>query len=221
MKQWMKEYNFIYLLGKYACKLGVLIVSRVEIRSERNVPREGGVLLVANHMSHLDPPLVGSTCFRKVYFLAKKELFKGFIVGWFMRNSGQVEVERGKGYAAVDAAVEILKEGKCICIFPEGTRSRTGEMKKPHTGIVVIASHVNVPIVPILVEGTFDVYPPRAKFPKLFKKLRITYGKPFYLTDKQKDISSKENMRETAEFIMSKIKELKTENKDKARKTEN
>lgn len=209
MKLWLREYNFIYWLGKTLTRLGLLLISRTEIRNERNVPRESGVLLVANHISHLDPAMVGTTCSRKVYFLAKRELFKGFIIGWFMRNSGQIAVHRGKGHVAVEAAVDILNKGRCICIFPEGTRSRTGEMQKARTGIVVIASQVHVPIVPILVEGTFEMFPPKAKFPKLFRKVRLTYGEPFYLTDEQKDTSSKEKMRETAEMIMGKIKALK------------
>ena len=73
----------------------------------------------------------------------------------------------------------------------------------------MIASHVNVPIVPILVEGTFEMFPPKTKFPKLFSKIRITYGESFYLNDEQKDTSNKEKMRETADFIMGKITALK------------
>lgn len=209
MRLVFREYNFVYWLAKTVVRTVFILFSRTRIVNERNVPSEGGLLLVCNHISHLDPPMVGSTCKRMVYFLAKRELFKGFIVGWFMRNSGQVPVHRGKGKDAVEAAVNLLNKGKCICIFPEGTRSRTGEMMRPHTGIVVIASQVNVPIVPMLVEGTFEMMPPKAKFPKLWSKVRITYGEPFYLTDEDKDLTSKEKMRETADMIMSKIKALK------------
>ena len=206
-----REYNFVYWLGKTTVKLGFLLCSRLEVRNEKNVPRQGGVLLVANHISHLDPPLVGTTCARMVYFLAKKELFLNGLVGWFMNSSGQIKVDRGKGLEAVDVAVKTLKAGRCICIFPEGTRSRTGQMQQPHTGIVVIASKVNVPIVPILVEGTYQMMPPKAKFPKFFSRIRLTYGEPFYLTEEQKDLSSKDKMRETAEAIMEKIREIGTQ----------
>lgn len=207
----LREYNFVYWLGKMTVKLGFLLCSRLEVKNAKSVPREGGVLLVANHISHLDPPLVAITCARKVYFLAKKELFKNGLVGWFMNSSGQIKVDRGKGLEAVDVAVNTLKAGRCICIFPEGTRSRTGQMQQPHTGIVVIASKVNVPIVPILVEGTYKMMPPKAKFPKFFSRIRLTYGEPFYLTEEQKDLSSKDKMRETAEAIMEKIRELGTQ----------
>ncbi|MFH1514738.1 MAG: lysophospholipid acyltransferase family protein [bacterium] len=209
MRLVFREYNFVYWLAKTVVRTVFILFSRTQIVNERNVPSEGGLLLVCNHISHLDPPMVATTCRRMVYFLAKKELFMGFIVGWFMRNSGQVPVHRGKGKDAVDAAVDLLNKGRCICIFPEGTRSRTGEMMRPHTGIVVIASQVNVPIVPILVEGTFKMMPPKAKFPKLFSKMRITYGEPFYLTEEEKDLNSKEKMRETADMIMSRIRTLK------------
>jgi 1-acyl-sn-glycerol-3-phosphate acyltransferase len=211
MSMLFREYNFVYWLGKIIVKLGFLLFSRLEVRNEKNVPRQGGVLLVANHISHLDPPVVGITCARKVYFLAKKELFKNGLIGWFMNSSGQIKVDRGKGLEAVEAAVNTLKAGKCICIFPEGTRSRTGQMQQPHTGIVVIASKINVPIVPILVEGTYQMLPPKAKFPKFFSRIRLTYGESFYLTEEQMDLSSKDKMRETAEAIMEKIRVLGTQ----------
>jgi 1-acyl-sn-glycerol-3-phosphate acyltransferase len=206
----LREYNLVYWLGKMTVKLGFLLSSRLEVRNEKNVPREGGVLLVANHISHLDPPLVAATCARKVYFLSKKELFKNGFIGWFMNASGQIKVDRGKGIEAVEVAIKTLIAGRVICIFPEGTRSRTGEMQQPHTGIVVIASKVNVPIVPILVEGTYQMMPPKAKFPKLFSRIKMTYGEPFYLTEEQKDLSSKDKMRETAGAIMEKIRQLGT-----------
>lgn len=206
-----KEYNLVYWLGKMTVKLGFVLSSRFEVRNEKNVPREGGVLLVANHISHLDPPLVAASCARKVYFLAKKELFKNGFIGWFMTASGQIKVDRGKGLAAVEVAVKTLNAGRCICIFPEGTRSRTGQMQQPHTGIVVIASKVNVPIVPILVEGTYQMMPPKTKFPKLFSRIKITYGEPFYLSEEQKDLSSKDKMRETAGAIMDKIRQVGTQ----------
>ena len=210
MKSVFKEYNFVFWMASVLVRTAMILFSRTKIINVRNVPSECGLLLVANHISHLDPPMIGATSRRMVYFLAKQELFKGFIVGWFMRNSGQVPVRRGQGKDAVEVAVNLLNNGKCICIFPEGTRSRTGEMMKPRTGIVVIASQVNVPILPVLIEGTFEMMPPKAQFPKFWSKVRITYGEPFYLTEDQKDISSgKEKMRETAEMIMSKIKALK------------
>ena len=84
-------------------------------------------------------------------------------------------------------------------------------MMTPRTGVVVIASKAGVPIVPILVEGTFRMMPPKSKFPKLFSRVRITFGEPFYLTEEEKDLSSKENMKKTANMIMDKIKDLKEE----------
>ena len=202
-----KEYNFLYWLSRSIVKLGFILGTRPTIIGLENVPKTGGVMLVPNHISHLDPPLVGTTCNRKVHFLAKTELFHGFL-GWYMTNIGQIQVNRGQGSEAVEVAIELLKKGLCVCIFPEGTRSRTGEMQKPHTGAVVIASKAGCPIVPILIEGTFEVMPPKSKFPRLFSKIRITYGKPFNLTAEEQDLSSKERMRQTAEGIMERIKAL-------------
>jgi len=202
-----REYNFLYWFSRSAVKLGFILFFRPTITGLENVPKTGGVILASNHISHLDPPLVGTTCSRKVHFLAKTELFRG-LFGWYMSNIGQVEVERGKGKEAVDVAVELLQKGLCICIFPEGTRSRTGEIQKPHTGVVVIAARSGCPIVPVLVEGAFEIMPPKSKFPRLFRKIKIKYGKPFYLSSEENDITSKDRMRQTAEGIMERIKAL-------------
>ena len=202
-----REYNFPYWFSRTVVKLAFHTIARITIKGEMNVPDTGGVLLVSNHMSHLDPPLIGITCDHKVHFLAKDELFRG-LIGWFMCSTGQIRVERGKGGGAVEVAVESLNRGLCLCIFPEGTRSRTGEMQRPYTGVVVIAAKANCSVVPVLVEGTFEMMPPKTKFPRLFKKVRITYGKPFYLSDDERDLDNKEIVRRTAERIMERIKAL-------------
>lgn len=202
-----REYNFMYWLSRSVIKLLFILFSRPTIVGLENVPKTGGILLVSNHESHLDPPLIGTTTPRKVHFLAKAELFGG-LLGWFMKNIGQIKVERGKGGGAVDIAVDLLKNGKCLAIFPEGTRSRTGEMQKPHTGVVVIASKAECPILPIHIDGTFEIMRPKTKFPKLFRKIRIVYGKPFNLTVDDLVLGNKEHMRNTADSIMERIKAL-------------
>jgi 1-acyl-sn-glycerol-3-phosphate acyltransferase len=204
-----KEYNILYWFSRGVVRAGFLLFSKLNVFNERNVPRKGGVLLVSNHISYLDPPLVGITCSRKVHFMAKKELFHSSFLKWYMSLTGQISVNRGKGKEAVDIAVELLKQGRCICIFPEGTRSKTGEMLEPRTGVVVLASKANVPIVPVFITGTFDMFPPGTKFPKLFRQVYIIYGEPFHLTDDENDLTSKDKMKQTANSIMDKVKDLK------------
>jgi len=171
------------------------------------LPAHGGVIIAANHQSHLDPPLLGAALPRIVHNLAKEELFHKPFLKWFLPAIGQVPVAReGSGAGmALKTGVKILREGKVLGVFPEGTRSRTGERQKARTGVVVLAAMADVPILPAYIWGTREAFPPKSKMPIPFKPIGIRYGDPFLLTADEKNLKDRDRMELTAERIMDRI----------------
>ena len=114
---------------------------RAEIIGRENMPREGAVILAANHMSNWDPPFLACFLFRPVSYMAKVELFKNPIFGAAITKCHAFPVKRGGAdKSAIKTAVNVLKEGRCLGLFPEGTRSRDGHLKKAEAGVGLIAA---------------------------------------------------------------------------------
>ena len=149
-----------------------------------NVPREGGVLIVSNHVCNADPVFVSIACPRPTHFMAKKELFDIPVLGWAMRKFGEFPVDRGNADRwAIRRALATVEQGIALGMFPEGTRSRSGALKQALPGAGLIALRGKVPIVPVAVIGT-------EKLPLLgskalgaswrgFRGARIVFGEPF------------------------------------------
>jgi 1-acyl-sn-glycerol-3-phosphate acyltransferase len=125
-----------------------------------NVPSRGGVLIAATHQSFLDPPLVGSAIPRPSCFLARAELFRWGPFGAVIRRLQAFPVRQGTGdRAAIEGAIGLLKEGRCLIIFPEGGRTRDGKVAPIQPGFSLVARRAGVPIVPARVWGTFRAWP--------------------------------------------------------------
>lgn len=129
-------------------------------RGVEHVPDEGGALIAANHLSHLDPPVVGSAIPRRTYYFAAAYLFKNPVFGFIIRKCYAFPVRRGAAdRAALKAAIELLERGELLTMFPEGTRSRTGELGDFDLGAALAASRAGVPIVPCALTGTNLILP--------------------------------------------------------------
>lgn len=141
----------------YLRRLGappVAFLSRPVVYGLERVPREGGFVLAVNHLSAIDPPLVGGACPRAVYFMAKKELLDLPIVGAALKAMGSFPVRRGEGdREALRRARELVRAGRVVGIFAEGTRQRLGYPGPLHTGAVMIAMQEGVPVVPCGLES--------------------------------------------------------------------
>ena len=141
-----------------AAKTGFRVLGqKIDIRGHENVPRKGGVLLACNHIGYVDfvyGGLAANPSGRKVRFMAKRELFDHKATGPLMRSLHHIEVDRGEGLASFTTAVDYLRQGEAVGIFPEATISRALELKEFKTGAVRIAAEAGVPLVPVIMWGT-------------------------------------------------------------------
>ena len=147
-----------------------------------NIPRQGAFILASNHISNLDPVLLGICSVRRLDFMAKIELFKG-LQGFFLTQLGAFSIKRGSGdFGAMREALRRLKEGRVVLIFVEGTRRIGNNPSKAQPGVGFLASKSGVPIVPVYVQGTDKVMAPGTKILKR-GPVSATFGKPFFVTD--------------------------------------
>lgn len=130
------------------------------------LPAEGPMLIVGNHASHIDPPLVGLGVGRPCTYLARHTLFRVPGLGWLIRNVGAFPIDRDAGKDGLTAVLKLLAEGRRVVMFPEGTRSETGELRPFKPGVALIAKKANCPVVPCGVVGAFAAWPRGAKLPR-------------------------------------------------------
>ena len=181
------------------------IFLRLEVSGLENIPLTGPVVIASNHASLLDPPLVGSSASRKVYFMAKEELFVP-VFGPICASLGAFPVRRGKvDMVAMKRALQILKNQEVLGIFPEGTRSKTGKLGHGEPGALAIACKGKAVIIPTAVIGS------NLALRKTFwPKVKIVFGTPLCFSDGQ---TNKEALEEKSEILMEKIRILLENNK--------
>jgi 1-acyl-sn-glycerol-3-phosphate acyltransferase len=174
---------------------------RVKVIGRENIPPDGGVILCSNHIDNLDPIIVGMMAPRPVHFMAKEELFSVPVLGKIVPHVNAFPVKRGMSdREALRKGLTILKEGKVLGLFPEGTRSKTGGLGKGLAGAGFFALRTEAQIVPCAVIGPY----------KPFQKLKIAYGKPINMVELRKNRGSAE---EATELIMDEIRKLLNDNK--------
>ncbi len=153
-----------------------LIYLRMRRLGREQIPKDGPVLIASNHRSFLDPFVIGTCLRRPVYYFAKRELFEKRGQAWALNALGAFPVDRGAGdRAALDAALEILRRGDCVVVFPEGTRVHRGPLATPRRGIGRLALEAGVPVIPIAVIGSEHV---RRGWRIRPRKVRVRIGRP-------------------------------------------
>lgn len=186
-----------------------------KIHGRENVPMSGPVIIAPNHKSLLDPPLVGSSMPRLMTTMGKVELFEkkhlGLkILGKVIQHMGTFPVRRGTpDRRAIKRALKVLRGGGALAIFPEGTRTRTGELGPSEMGIALIAHKAKAPVVPAYLKGTegcFSYLQPRARL----VRCEIFYGKPIAFHEEYARKSDRATLEGIARKIMEGIAELKS-----------
>ena len=177
--------TLVQLLFFDFCREGVLFFLVLFYRLKRvgvhKVPAEGGVLMVANHQSFLDPPAIAvGIRHRQADFLARGGLFNFKPFGWLIKNLHAMPIKQGAGDAgAMKITIAKLNAGKMMVVFPEGSRTSDGEMLEFQRGIAVLIKRANCQIVPVGIAGAFDVWPRTKKLPRLLtKRIVVCFGDP-------------------------------------------
>jgi 1-acyl-sn-glycerol-3-phosphate acyltransferase len=157
------------------------LMYRPRARGLENIPRSGGVILAANHLSFVDSLFMPLMCPRDVVFLGKADYFDSWRTRWFFRFTNVIPVRReggSAGEAAILAGIRALKEGKVVGIYPEGTRSPDGRLYRGKTGVARMALEAQVPVVPVSIQGTPEIMPLDAKVPRFSGRPEVEFGKP-------------------------------------------
>jgi len=191
----MKFYTFAKVLVMSIFSL----LYRRKVYGHENVPTEGGVIIAVNHRSNWDVIFAGLASKRQMHFLAKKELFeKNKALTKLVTSLNAFPVTRGVAdLRAMKWTISILKDGKVLLLFPEGTRVSKGESVDAKAGIAMFAIRAKVPIVPAAITGEY----------KLFHKISVHYGKPIYL-DEYYDGYNPDDLKLISDGVMKDIRAL-------------
>jgi 1-acyl-sn-glycerol-3-phosphate acyltransferase len=182
----------------------------LKIEGAENIPKEGAAIIVCNHLSMIDPFVVGYGARRTVNFMGKQELFKVPFVGLWLRKLGAFPVDRSRrDPASLRTALTVLKSGQILGMFPEGTRSATGEMMELRTGAARLAARTTTPIIPAAVFNTNHALPP-GKFIRP-ARIRVRYGAPFELAELYGRNDKGEEMEHALLLIKEHIEKLSSE----------
>ena len=153
------------------------LLFRLRVGGVEKVPA-GGAIIAPNHQSFFDIPLVAMVLAlhgRRTHFMAKSELFRNPVFAWIIRNLLAFPVRRGApDRTAIRYAIDLLKQGELVVIFPEGTRSKTGQLKEAEAGLSLIAAKAGVPVVPVGIGGTRLMFGKEQFFPQV----TIRFGAP-------------------------------------------
>ena len=185
--------NLIYYLMYGLAWIYFKLVTNFKISGKENRPENGPVIIMANHITAYDPPLVGTIMNRKVHFMAKKELFSNPILAKILKAVGTFPVKRGKpDRSAFRESFRLLDNGKVICIFPEGTRSKNGKLGKAKAGSIMIALKSKSPILPVGIK-------------KVGSQFKVSIGEPFTLDQYYEKKLSRDERKIVGKKIMKKI----------------
>jgi len=197
----------LYAISKALLIAGGKLMFRLRHEGVENVPREGGLIIASNHQSHLDPPMIGVGVPRHIHFMAKRELAKNPLLGWFMRQVGTILVDRSQGRGALESALACLEEGGTVVIFPEGTRTRSGRLNQGRKGVAVIAHRSGAAVLPTCIAGANKCFPVGSKTIKP-GRIKVRFAKPMKFAHYPEGTIPESVLAETTKNIMDAIEEL-------------
>lgn len=195
-------YGILWLLANAVGRL----LFRYRVEGREHVPARGGVLIAANHASYVDIPFVGAGIRRRMWFLGRQDLFFPVLrpviewLGWIPIRQDRLDRE------GFDKAVRLIQDGKIVVIYPEGTRTPDGTLKRGKPGIGVIVAETGCAVIPAHLAGTREVLPPGAKWISVYP-VSLTFGPPIDFTEAAQRSSGKEFYQYVSRTVMSRIAE--------------
>lgn len=183
-----------------------IVCFRVRCHHRERLPTSGGFLLLANHQSFLDPPLVGMVVPRRINYLARESLFRNPLFASLIRSFDSIPIDReGLGIGGLKETLRRLKRGEIVLLFPEGTRSPDGEVQPLKPGFSALVDRAGVPIVPLAFDGAHEAFPRKAKLPRP-AVIHLVVGEPISCED-----ARKLDDRELVALVESRLRDLHAE----------
>jgi 1-acyl-sn-glycerol-3-phosphate acyltransferase len=210
----MKElfYKIVYKLVALTIRIIFSFNGGLEVLGKENIPAGEGVIIAPNHISYLDPPIIGAVLPRNGNFMAKKSLFEVPVLGWMIKGAAFPVDRDNPRPSTIKEAVRRLKKDQIVIMFPEGHRNDTGELMDAKRGVGMVATLSRATIIPAYIRGSDRALPPNAKWLKR-AKISVVFGKPIYynFTNHNKKQRSNELQEDIGSKIMSSIAALKEE----------
>ncbi len=204
----MGQSKVLYRVGQAVCRPIMKVFYRYKFINNNSIPHEGAYIIASNHMSFSDPVLLGLGQRRRLFFMAKQELFKNKFFAGLIRALGAFPVERGAGDGkAIKTGEDLIKEGNVMTIFIEGGRTKTGEFMRPRSGCALVAQQMQVPVIPACITITGN---PKHRFAKRV----IHFGDPH--TPQQLGLTpdgDRRQLKNATNMIMDEIKKMREQDR--------
>lgn len=163
---------------RFLARLASLFMFRIRSFGHEVIPARGPGLLLSNHQSNLDPVLIGLATTRGLNYMARETLFRHRALGWLMRSLDGFPIDReGTGLGGVKETLRRLKQGQIVVLFPEGTRSRDGQVQAIKPGFCAMARRAGVTLYPAAIDGAFQAWPRQRAFPRR-GVIHLCFGTP-------------------------------------------
>ncbi len=204
--------KILYIIGWSLSNLYLKLYHRCSVYGRNRIPKERkGMLIAPNHASFIDPPAVGASLFFPIWFLARTTLFNNKYFGWLIGQVNSIPISRERlDLKTIRAVKQLCSEGKSVLIFPEGTRSKDGNLQKGLAGIGFFVDKIGADVLPIYIDNSFNAFSKNSKWPKPVK-VRVNIGEPIKV-EKWKNLEKgKEKYQIIADDIMKEITKLKDE----------
>jgi 1-acyl-sn-glycerol-3-phosphate acyltransferase len=206
--------GFTYAVGYPLSKFIGHAFSDLQVYGQDNMIENGPALLAMNHQSILDPPYAGISCKREIHYFARKTLFDIPVFGAILRRINVIGVDReGSDVAALKSVIRVLRGGGCTIVFPEGTRTRDGNLQPAKPGAGFIIAKTLAPVVPMRIFGAFEAYPRGAIIPR-FTPVTIVVGEPIHFAKSDVAGDSRTVFQRLSEHVMGKIAALRNPRED-------
>jgi 1-acyl-sn-glycerol-3-phosphate acyltransferase len=205
-----RDVGQLYGVAKAVLSPAFRFAWHTRVEGVEHIPADGGAIIAANHISVLDSFFVPFSLPRRITYVGKAEYLDSWKTRYLFPAMGMIPIDRSGGDAAsgaLAAATGLLEAGELFGIYPEGTRSRDGDLHKGHTGVARLALQAQVPIVPVGIQGTVEVMPADARLPKLFRTVRIRFGRPVDAAGRHRG-DDRLLLRQVTDEVMERIRGL-------------
>lgn len=197
--------GFTYAASYQFSKFVAHTLFDLRVYGKENIIEDGPALLAMNHQSFLDPPFAGISCEREIHYFARKSLFDIPVIGAILRRINVIGVDlEGSDVSALKAVIRVLRNGGCTVVFPEGTRTRDGQLQPAKPGAGFIIAKTLAPVVPMRIFGAFEAYPRGAKIPRI-TPVTIVAGEPIHFTKADVAGDPRVVFQRLSEQVMEKI----------------